>query len=1008
MHSKSIFLILAAYLACGSFGTAQDTEYAINTQKQGEHPPTPEESLSKIRVPDGFGVTLFAGEPDVHQPIAMDLDDRGRLWVAECYTYEGGEYDLDKRDRVLIFDDTNGDGVFDDRKVFWDQGQRVTGLTIGFGGVWITSAPHLLFLPDRDGDDRPDGEPEVKLEGFSVRARHNMVNGLRWGPDGWLYGRHGITDSSTVGTPETPLGARTRLNCSIWRYHPIEKQFEVVTHGTTNPWGLDYDDHGQWFFTNNVINHLWHVVPGAHYERMFGADFNPHVYELISPTADHFHWDTAGGEGDAGNSNRKQYDGRHDSHGGGHSHAGGMIYLGDNWPAKYRGMIFMCNTHGRRVNADTLHRQGNSYVARHAEDFLIAGNEWFRGVELKYGPDGGVYLSDWSDLGECHDRDGVHRTSGRIYKITYKTPDRRRVDLATENNRQLAKFQLHRNDWFVRHARRLLQERAAQGVDLSDAREELIEIYDRESDVTRKLRAMWALHSIGETNREWLVRAIDDQNEHVRAWAIRLLVEHGTPDSELAFQFTRLARSETSGLVRLTLASILQKMSAEDRWQLATQLAQQTTDANDRVQPLMIWYGIEPVVPSDPERALRFALTSKFPLLRRHVARRLTELIDDSPSVVASLVTQASTTDIGNAGGYLRGMVQALQGRRRVTPPKNWDTALAALQKHSDDEVASLTRELSVVFGDGRAIVELLAIAADPSADSASRLDALGVVIESQPPDLVKTLLKLRSDRVVGAKAIRGLSRYDDVRVPKELLRAYASARHDHRPAIIETLAARPDYAMALLDAVEQGKVDAATIPATAAAVIAGHGDAALTKKLESAWGVVSSTPKEQQQLISKYRSQLTPQRLGKANLQAGRRLFEKTCAGCHKMFGEGKALGPDLTGSNRDNLDYLLENIIAPSRIVPSGLRQSAALLHDGRVITGTILERNDKTIRIQTVSEPVIVSTDQIETVRQLNTSLMPDGLLNPLGDDQIRDLIGYLQTKQKVPLDKESGGQ
>ena len=208
----------------------RDTPYAINTQADGEHPPSAEESANLIQVPDGFRVTLFAGDPEVHQPIAFEIDDRGRLWVVECYTYEGGQYDLTKRDRILIFEDTDGDGRFDRRKVFWDQGQRLTGLTVGFGGVWVTSAPHLLFLADRDGDDRPDGEPQAVLEGFSILARHNMVNGLRWGPDGWLYGRHGITDTSTVGTPQTPLGKRTRLNCSVWRYHPQRKVFEVVTN----------------------------------------------------------------------------------------------------------------------------------------------------------------------------------------------------------------------------------------------------------------------------------------------------------------------------------------------------------------------------------------------------------------------------------------------------------------------------------------------------------------------------------------------------------------------------------------------------------------------------------------------------------------------------------------------------------------------------------------------------------------------------------------------------------
>ena len=248
---RQLQILLILTLPTLAYPEELDTTQAVNTQAEGEHPPSPLAAAAKISVPNEFKVTLFAGEPYVHQPIAFDIDDRGRLWVVECYTYEGN-YDLDLHDRILIFEDTNGDGAFNSRKVFWDEGQRLTGITLGFGGVWVTSAPHLLFIADHDQDDKPDSPAKILLDGFSTRARHNMVNGLRWGPDGWLYGRHGITDTSTVGTPDTPSGKRTRLNCSIWRYHPTLKQFEIVTHGTTNPWGLDYNDYGQWFFTNNV------------------------------------------------------------------------------------------------------------------------------------------------------------------------------------------------------------------------------------------------------------------------------------------------------------------------------------------------------------------------------------------------------------------------------------------------------------------------------------------------------------------------------------------------------------------------------------------------------------------------------------------------------------------------------------------------------------------------------------------------------------------------------------
>lgn len=984
-------------------GGGLDTPHAINTQKEGEHPPSAQDAAAMISLPEGFNATLFAGDPNVHQPIAFEIDDRGRLWVAECYTYEGGEYDLDKRDRIVIFEDTDGDGAFDKRKIFWDKAQRLTGITLGFGGVWMTSAPHLLFLPDRDGDDIPDGEPVVKLDGFSILSRHNMVNGLRWGPDGWLYGRHGITDSSTVGTPDTPLGKRIDMNCSIWRYHPQRDVFELVTNGTTNPWGLDYNDYGQWFFTNNVVNHMWHVIPGAHYERMFGADFNEHVYELIGPTADHYHWDTAGGTGDPNNPNRKQYDGRHDDTGGGHSHAGGMIYLGDNWPDKYRGTLLMCNTHGRRVNMDRPVREGNSYVARHEPDFLMANNQWFRGVELKYGPDGGVYVTDWSDLGECHDNDGVHRTSGRIYKVTYGNVTPRTVDLKTLSDVQLVELQLHPNDWYVRHARRLLQERAAAGADMSQAQRALHAMYANQKDVTRQLRAMWALYSIGGTDESWLTQQLDDTSEHVRTWAVKLLVDQAPAalSSRTIAKMTAMGRDDDSGLVRVFLASALQRMKFDDRWELAKNLAGHGADASDRVQPLMLWYGIEGAVVGAPDQALDLAQASKIALVRKHVARRLTVEIDESPQIVALLMDQAAGKDRAHAADYLAGMVDALRGRYRVAAPANWAAAEAKLAAVGDAQVDALRRELAVVFGDGRAVAELLTVALNSRGEPAARRNALRVVIESEPKDLVTTLLRLKGDRVVGVAAIRGLARYEDVQIPKQLLAAFPKAKHGLRPAIVDTLASRPSYAAALLDAVEAGVVDRREIPAASAVKIAGHGDEVLTGRLEELWGAVRTTPAEKLTLIEAYREKLTPEHLAQSDLANGRAVYSQVCGACHKMFGEGGEIGPDLTGSNRDNLEYLLENMIDPSGVVPAELRLSVVTMKDGRVIAGSITRQDDRTLTLQTITDEQVVARELVGSIQTINQSLMPEGLLVPLTDGQVRDLIGYLQAAEQVSL-------
>ena len=274
-------------------------------------------------------------------------------------------FDTNRRDRILIFEDSKGTGHFDKRKVFWDQGVRLTGIALGFGGVFCTCAPNLIFIPDRNGDDIPDGPPEILLDGWNAdQMHHTIVNGLKWGPDGWLYGRQGIAANSDVGIPGAPEGGRTKLNCAIWRYHPTRKIFEVVCQGGTNPWGHDWDQYGELFFVNTVIGHLWHGIPGAFYKRMFGEHLEPYRYGLIDQTADHYHWNTGKSWTDA------RGVGDSDALGGGHAHSGLMIYLADNWPEEYYGHLFMLNFHGRRINQDVLERRKGSGIRWSARNGL--------------------------------------------------------------------------------------------------------------------------------------------------------------------------------------------------------------------------------------------------------------------------------------------------------------------------------------------------------------------------------------------------------------------------------------------------------------------------------------------------------------------------------------------------------------------------------------------------------------------------------------------------------------
>ena len=805
-------LLTGLCLICRS-SFADDAPPLTNTQEGT--PLSAEEATELITVPDGFEVTLFAGEPDVQQPISLTFDERGRLWVAENYTYSevAVNFDTQLHDRVVIFEDTDHDGRFDTRKVFWDAAQKLTSVEVGFGGVWLLAAPQLLFIPDRDHDDVPDGPPVVVLDGWDDGpVRHNIVNGLKWGPDGWLYGRHGIQANSFVGKPGSTPSQRTELNCCVWRYHPTREVFEVMGRGTTNSWGFDYDQHGQMFFINTVIGHLWHLIPGAHYRRMYGADFNSHLYEYIEQCADHFHWDT----GERWSDIRQGVSDTTAQAGGGHAHSGLMIYQGDNWPEAYRHRMYTLNFHGRRINCDTLERQGAGYVAKHADDFLFANNEWFRGLDLISGPDGGVYIADWSDIGECHENDGVHRTSGRIYKVTHGDPDPSAVvDLTQLTSVELVEMQTPPNVWHARTSRRLLQERAVAGDDMSDARAALIEMFTQETDDVSHLRAMWCLHAIGATEESWLHQQVNHASEHVRVWAIRLLTESGPISPLTVTALNQRTAREESSLVRLYLAAALQRLSPEDRWEIAGIVARHAEDASDRQLPLMIWYGVEAAVPLLPDKAIALAEQSQIPLVRRHIVRRLTADLDSHPEPVNALLDMIGTRDdTAFQLDVLQGMADALRGWRQASAPASWSRASQILLMSTSEEVRELTRQLGVIFGDGQAIEALHQIAMDGEADTESRKSALRALADDQRPETLPLLKRLFNDRALVNEVVRGFAAFEDSEVPHLVLERYRRLDPEGQAAAINTLTSRPSYATALLHAVEDDRIETSAITA--------------------------------------------------------------------------------------------------------------------------------------------------------------------------------------------------
>ncbi len=959
-----------------------------------------QQAAAAMVVPEGFQVTVGAAEPDVKQPIAMALDDRGRVWIAEAYEYPVRASGDSGRDRILIFEDTDGDGALDQRKVFAEGLNLVSGLEVGFGGVWVGAAPYLMFIPDRDGDDVPDGEPEILLDGWGYQDTHETLNAFIWGPDGWLYGCHGVFTHSRVGKPGTPDEERIPLNCAVWRYHPIRHEFDIFAHGTSNPWGVDFNDHGQAFITACVIPHLYHIIQGARYQRQGGQHFNPHTYRDIVTIADHLHY--LGATPHGGNS-------KSDSAGGGHAHAGAMIYLGDRWPQTYRNQLFMNNIHGQRLNVDILAASGSGYVGHHGPDFLLTGDNASQILNLRYGPDGNAWMIDWYDMQACHrgEIERHDRSNGRIYKISYgeSQSSSPTMELHQATDLQLAELVLHPNDWYVRHSRRVLQERAATRAIDDQAMSRLRQLAVSHDDETRRLRAAWGLHVIGGLDATTLTAMLRDASPYVRGWSIQLAMEaaQNRPSAEQLQAFVSMAATDDSPVVRLYLASAAQLMPVDQRWDLLSALASHAEDATDHNLPLLIWYAAEPLADVDTTRALGFAMAAgeQIPLLREFMLRRI-----GSGNAEASLsVLVQGLKDAGDPAlqlTYLKAIRASLSGVRRAAAPESWATVSQALLASPNDQVRLQSIALGVTFGDPAAMSVMRQQVVDVSAAAQDRLVALQSLLDANDAGLVPTLVALLgAEDTLREAAIRGLAQYDDANVAPALLSAYDDLNPAQKRMALGTLSSRAASGEALLKAIQAKQIPGTDLTADLVRQLQFMDSKQIDSLLTSVWGTVRKSAADKLQQIAEYTALVESTEHPEPDLPLGRAVFAKTCMKCHRLYGEGYNIGPDLTGSNRSNLEYLLSNIVDPSAVMAKEYLPTNVLTIDGRVISGLIKAENDQSLTLQTSDALVVVPKDEIEQRVESTQSMMPEDQLKQFTPHEIRSLIAYLRAKQQSPM-------
>jgi putative membrane-bound dehydrogenase-like protein len=971
------------------------------------------ESIKTFKVPDDLEIETVLSEPEVRQPLQVSFDERGRMWVVQYlqYPFPAGlkviKYDehlravFDKtplpppkgdkgRDKITIHEDTDGDGKYDKHKTFVDGLNIATSCAVARDGVWVLNPPYLLFYPDKNKDDVPDGDPVVHLEGFGLEDTHAVANSLTWGPDGWLYGANGSTTHCYIMRPGLDKQPTHFKGQAIWRYHPHEKRFEIFAEGGGNTFGIEFDKQGRLFSGHNGGDTRgFHYVQGGYYQKAWGKHgelTNPYAFGFF-PQMKH--------------EKTERF-----------SHTF-IIYEGGALGEKYEGKLFAPVPLHNYVALAEITADGSTFKTHDLEKVITTTDKWFRPVDIKAGPDGAIYIADWYDTRLTHvdPRDTWDRERGRIYRVRKKGAKATKwlnVDdlYGSEVWRELTESP---NKWRRQTALRLLSERPLDFRIDAQSRKDVLK-----DDPRLALHCAWLLNSSrmldrnSEFNQKDLAAALSARSPVVREWTVRSIGDQLSFLSVIGQHLVELAGNEKDIHVRSQLASTARRLPGKQGLPILKNLSHRDEDATDAHIPLLIWWGIESKATSDRELVLQTFNTPdsyKHPILRDTVMGRLARRYAAEPTpenfqAVAKLLERAP----GEAERkiLLEGINAAFAGRSMPQLPKELAEQMLASSNAADETPTTMT--LRVRLNDKLATDYVLKFVQDDAEKlKAQRIEYLALLGEVGPKEAGPVLLDVALTsqwHSVRRAALTALQRFDDAELGKKLVANYAKLPTDQevRPTAIDVLASRKAWAIALVDAVAAKQIPRTDVPPEVIERLSLHKDAHLDEQLPKVFGRIRATPDEKLQEIAKVKKLLSG---ASGNALAGKDLFNKTCAKCHTFFNEGGKIGPDLTGYERDNLDFMLLSIIDPSAFIREEFTTFQTTTDDGLVLAGFITERGEKTITMQTSDRgQVILDKASIEDgPRAIPVSLMPERQLADYSDEQIRDLFAYLRRKAPV---------
>ena len=952
------------------------------------------EAVKEFKVRDGFQIELIANEPDVTQPLFLSWDSRGRLWVVQYrqYQYPAGlkviRFDQHLRavfdrvpdppphgtkgaDKITVYEDTNGDGVYDTHNDVITGLNITSSVQVGNGSIWVVNPPYLLRYPDADQNGTPDGDPEVHLSGFGLQDTHAVANSLVWGPDGWLYGATGSTTVSDVSS-EVTKGVRFQGQ-SIWRYHPTRKVFEIYAEGGGNNFSLEIDSKGRVFAgTNGGDTRGYYFPQGSYFVKNWGKHgplTNPYAFGFFSQMKF---------EGDARRFPQAF-----------------CIYEGGVFPQEHDGSIIAPNSLHNLVWISKRFPDGSSYRTVDGPNLLETSDRWFRPVYAGVGPDGAVYLADWSDtrLSHVSPVDDWHKDSGRIFRIIPNgtKPVYREGDLSKLSSNELIEKFSHTNKWVRRRAMLELGWRDDKSVV-----DELLVKVDQGS-----LESLWALNLMSEMNHQRAGRWLDNADAGIRRWTVRLLGDRHEGHPKLVDLI-----GDEDVQVRSQLASSAKRLPPADAMPLIAGLLQQSQDIDDPHLPLLSWWALEGQ--ADHWEVVKSMLADtklwKAPIFRKYIASRLMQryAAAGSPEDLAhcaELLQLASDDEIQKE--LITGLNRAFQGRSLPPLPPSLSGALAEYQSKMGDSGIVL----GIRQGSKESVGKGIAVLKDRSADLGIQIAIAKSFGEVDVPQAIPVLVSLAigngtSEAALQRVAMQSLTSYNEPSIPKALVAAFAgriSSEHGLRPTACRTLASRPEWAKVLLGELAQWRIERSLVPADVVQQLRTYQDPEVVALVEKVFGksLAASGP----ELAAEYKRIRTLLAAKQGDGKAGKVLFTNRCANCHQLFGEGKKVGPPLDGYERGNVTFWLNGIIDPALEIREGFQSYLILTDDGRALNGMIAAQDPQTVTLRNADNQLsVISREEIEELRALPTSLMPSDVLKDMTDNEIRNLFAYLSIGAK----------